>query len=177
MTNLKTLALVLAGALVFALPASANNTGLAVHGTLALGPSGNLGGQAWAPQDTTIGNRTEYEFASISTHISADFTPNQLHILDQVSRGPGGWEMTFRTPGGFTGVSLLSSTFGLGLTYSLNAGTIVVDWAGTLAEPPRTYSAVFAVTAAVPEPATYGMMFAGLGLLGFAARRKAARRD
>jgi hypothetical protein len=29
------------------------------------------------------------------------------------------------------------------------------------------------ITAAVPEPETYGMMLAGLGLLGFMARRKA----
>ena len=34
------------------------------------------------------------------------------------------------------------------------------------------YSGTLSVTSAVPEPETYGMMLAGLGLMGFAARRR-----
>jgi hypothetical protein len=176
MTTLKSLALGLASALVFALPASADNTGLAVTGTLALGPNGSAGGQYWSPQNTTIGGGVEYTFNDVFHEVSADFNPNHLHIQDNVFLGSSGWEMTFTTPGGFTGLSLISDTFTPGLTYSLNAGTIVVDWAGNLSTPFHTYNAIFDVTAAVPEPATYGMLLAGVGLLGFAARRKAAPR-
>lgn len=35
-----------------------------------------------------------------------------------------------------------------------------------------TYSETFVVRGAVPEPATYALMFAGLGLVGFVARRR-----
>ncbi|MDB5933914.1 MAG: sorting protein [Massilia sp.] len=176
MTTLKSLALALASALVFALPASADNTGLVVTGTLALGPNGSLGGQFWSPQTATIGGGVEYTFNDIFHEVSADFNPNHLHIQDNLFLGSTGWEMTFTTPGGFTGLSLISDTFVPGLTYSLNAGTIVVDWAGDVTPPFHTYNAIFDVTAAVPEPATYGMLLAGFGLLGFAARRKAAPR-
>lgn len=176
MTTLKSFALGLASALAFALPASADNTGLAVTGTLALGPNGSAGGQYWSPQNTTIGGGVEYAYSNLTNDYSADFTPNHLHIQDNVVLGSDGWEMTFTTPGGFTGLSLVSDTFAPGLTYSLNAGTIVIDWVGNLLPPYHTYNAIFSVTAAVPEPASYGMLLAGVGLLAWLARRKAAPR-
>ena len=38
--------------------------------------------------------------------------------------------------------------------------------------PPNPQSQLIVLTAAVPEPETWGMMLAGLGLLGAAARRR-----
>ena len=35
-----------------------------------------------------------------------------------------------------------------------------------------TYNGTLSITSAVPEPETYGMMLAGLGLMGFVARRR-----
>jgi len=40
--------------------------------------------------------------------------------------------------------------------------------------PPNAASQLIVLTAAVPEPGTWAMLFAGLGLLGFTARRKKA---
>lgn len=173
MTTLKSVALGLASALVFAMPAYADNTGLAVTGSLAFGPNGSNGGQYWVPPDAVIGSGVEYSYTDGANQDTADFTATELHINDSVFSDANGWEMTFSTPGGFAGLSLLSSTFVPGLTYGLDAGKIVLDWAGTTTGP-HSFDAVFCVSP-VPEPETYGMLLAGLGLLGFTARRKAAR--
>jgi hypothetical protein len=37
-----------------------------------------------------------------------------------------------------------------------------------------TYPVTESITAAVPEPETYAMMMAGLGMIGFMARRRRA---
>ena len=106
---------------------------------------------------------------------TADFGATQLTIRDQVFSGANGWEMTFATAGGFSGLALFSSDFVPGLTFNLNAGKIVVDWVGT-GSGPHDFTAVFDVTAAgaVPEPETYALMLAGLGVVGFMARRRKA---
>ena len=93
----------------------------------------------------------------------------------------------------FTGFADLSAKFGAGATCAsayFNSGYSHCDdenvnpsyanvrvWNAPAAWGPNTmddYSETFVVRA-VPEPGTYALMFAGLGLVGFAAsRRKAA---
>lgn len=164
-----------AAALAFALPAQADNTGLGVTGTLAFGPNGANGGQFWAPQAAVIGAGIEYSYADGANIDTADFSGTQLTIRDQVLIDANGWEMTFATPGSFTSLALVSSNFGPALTFSLAAGKVVVDWLGT-GTGPHDFRAVFNVgtAPAVPEPETYALMLAGLGVVGFMARRRRA---
>ncbi len=175
MTFLKASLFATAVALAFALPAQAGNTGLAVTGTLAFGANGANGGQSWSPQNTVIGAGIEYSYADGANKDTADFSDTQLTIRDQVILNANGWEMTFATPGSFTSLSLVSSSFVPGLTFSLAAGKVVVDWLGTDTGP-HDYVAVFNVgtAPAVPEPETYALMLAGLGIVGFMARRRKA---
>ena len=166
-----------AAALALALPAHADNDGLNVTGTLAFGANGANGGQYWGPQNTVIGAGVEYFYIDGANQDTADFSSTQLTIVDMVFSGANGWEMTFATAGGFTGLTLASSNFDPGLTYSLNNGVIVVDWVGINQAPGTTFTAVFDVTtaAAIPEPETYALMLGGLAALGFVARRRKAR--
>ena len=144
-------------------------------GTLAFGANGAFGGQFWSPQAAVIGAGIEYSFADGANIDTADFSATQLTIRDQVLTDATGWEMTFATPGSFTSLSLVSSSFVPGLTFSLSAGKVVVDWLGT-GTGPHDFVAVFNVgtAPAVPEPETYALMLAGLGIVGFMARRRRA---
>ena len=69
------------------------------------------------------------------------------------------------------------STFGGGksafgsLDGTVGAGTYFLHIAGTNIGSAQ-YSGTLSITSAVPEPETYGMMLAGLGLMGFVARRR-----
>ena len=175
MTLLKSSLCAAAAALAFALPAQADNTGLGVTGTLAFGPNGANGGQVWPTPAAVIGAGIEYNYADGATIDTADFSATQLTIRDQVIAGANGWEMTFATPGSFTGLALVSSNFGPALTFSLTAGKIVLDWVGTDSFP-HDFRAVFNVETApaIPEPETYALMLAGLSIVGFMARRRRA---
>lgn len=173
MNILKTSFCAVAAALAFALPAQADNTGSAVFGTLAFGANGANGGQYWSPQNTVIGAGVEYYYADAANIDTADFTATQLIINDQVQPNfnANGWKMTFS---GFSSMTLVSSNFDPGLTYSLTGGTIEVNWVG-VPDAPHNFTAVFDVTA-VPEPATYALMLAGLASVGFVARRRTSCR-
>lgn len=73
-------------------------------------------------------------------------------------------------------------TYAGGLTVSrtvLTAGDYTLVVSGTadgLANGTGTYGVNLSISP-VPEPATYGMMLVGLGLLGFASRRRDASND
>lgn len=60
------------------------------------------------------------------------------------------------------------------LTFMALAPSVTISMHGDISGGPSWEMGVdnFAVTAAIPEPETYAMLLAGLGLLGFAARRR-----
>ncbi len=68
-------------------------------------------------------------------------------------------------------VAYASGNFTRGLV-ALNAGDVLSFKAITI--PSGYTDGTIAVTNAVPEPATWAMMIAGFGLVGFAARRRTA---
>jgi hypothetical protein len=155
--------------------ANADLTGASITGALEFGGGATnfwgLSPYSSTGPTTTIGSGVEYSFFDGANHDTADFSGTQLTIFDQVITGAGSWKMTFTTPGSFSSLSLVSSNFAPDFTYGLSGGQIVVDWSGT--STPGTYIAVFDVNvAAVPEPESYAMLLAGLGLLGFVARRR-----
>jgi hypothetical protein len=61
-------------------------------------------------------------------------------------------------------------------SFSVNAGDIVSIQATYLPSGFADSTVAISAVHAVPEPETYAMMLAGLGLLGFAARRRKAAR-
>lgn len=61
-------------------------------------------------------------------------------------------------------------------TMGLTAGSYYVEVDGQIVgSGGGTYGTDLTIAASVPEPETYGLMAAGLGLLGFVARRKKAK--
>lgn len=69
------------------------------------------------------------------------------------------------------GVPSLNDDWTPSASFSVAAGgSLLVTLASTNAD--QFYISGMTITAAVPEPETYAMLLAGLGLLGFAARRR-----
>jgi hypothetical protein len=70
-----------------------------------------------------------------------------------------------------TGVPSFNDDWTPGVSFSVSAGgSLSFMLASTDAD--QFYVSGMTVTAAIPEPETYAMLLAGLGLLGFAARRR-----
>ena len=112
--------------------------------------------------------------------LPADFNA----VVSSISRTPAtGLDITglglFTSGGGQVGTgralnigaidvwTITSNTLGVGDYYIQVSGTMVSDTAGS-------FGGMVAL-APVPEPAAYGMMLAGLGLVGFMARRRSSK--
>jgi hypothetical protein len=184
-------ALVLSGA-----AEAAGLTGVQVDGTMNVSGLGStnffdpgLGsipagyGNSTSPLAVTIGSGTEFGYADGANTDTADFTDSQL-ILTDISNGgsaPITFSFTSTTPGGFAGLSLVSSDFSVPLFYSLVGDTITVGWEESFFTPrgqQQTFHATFDIApgaGAVPEPATWAMMLLGFGGMGMALRRSPKR--
>jgi len=74
---------------------------------------------------------------------------------------------------GFLGSAGPRLAFG-GLESTNDLGSYFVHISGTSAGP-SSYGGTLSLISPVPEPETYGMMLAGIGLMGFMARRRRVR--
>ncbi len=178
-------ALLFASASLIATAANAQLNGRQVNGSIMFGANplnyydpangfvpGGFGNSGGLP--VTIGAGVEFGFSDGANNDQADFSNTQLLISDQVLSNAAPWVQTFTLVGGpaFNSLTLVSDNFVPGLTWSVTAGTIQINWAGTGA--PNDFRALFdvGVGPAVPEPATWAMMIAGFGLAGAAMRRR-----
>lgn len=136
-------------------------------------------GNTWTPQDGVnnggiyAGWPTKYA-NTIQNSYALIFVPNSLGTANTASNpltltwdeatgtGSGGLASTAYAdcaPGGMMGAVCMTAT-----------SAHVYGGVGTMSGVPLSQT----ITAAVPEPENYGMMMAGLGLVGFMARRRKA---
>ena len=110
---------------------------------------------------TVTGNRTLYASISGVSNFGVTFTAFDLYADGDLVNA-----LALGTTGNFSP----RITYG-GLTAATGPATYWINIAGT-GVPVTTYNGNIALTAAVPEPETYGMMLVGVGLIGMMARRR-----
>jgi PEP-CTERM motif len=121
------------------------------------------------------------------TSIAVDFSDTSLDLLLTTSLSDPTWGTApfnglvfdLASPGtlGITGVTIdgLTSMSGFDASHvTVTGNRIAIDWNGLSYENGTRVVVDFDFASAVPEPATYALMFAGLGLVGFSVRRKAS---
>jgi hypothetical protein len=116
----------------------------------------------------------EFGYRDGANQDTANFTDSQLVISDQAFGNffDNPVHMTF-TDSSFAGLTLVSSNFPGGISFSLSGNTITFDWGGGPVSA-GTYTAVFNVATPVPEPSTFALFgtVIGLGLGGLVWRRR-----
>ncbi len=169
--NLKTVC----AAAVLALAASSSAYATVINaGTLPVSPA-----TPWTDIITHLGNGNFFtdtlNFSIVAPQLSTSANALQLSLSSSPTSSISGlsytlWNASNTQIGGiFTGndttyINMLTSPGSYHLTIT---GTVVGSIGGY---------AVSLVTAAVPEPETYGMMLGGLALVGAIARRKAGKK-
>lgn len=127
-------------------------------------------GGSWSYAGTTDAGQTDGPFNSVPAHHSGTL------ILDTPIQGPFAIALKSGTnfslylfDGGETGRSTLPfTTFGTSLSRNLKEQSLSHASLYTYA-PPVMHDMI---TSPVPEPGTYALMLAGLGLVGYAVRRR-----
>lgn len=163
----------LVGASAFVAPA---------HAFSLLGDTISSSGFLVSPNNAVVG--AGVEFTGINGYMKFDFDANTLTVSSQ--NGLSGWSgWSSYVFGNFdqtiTSFALVSNSgFNADFisNYSFTANTITLDMnSGSVNDYQVGGTAVFAINgvAPIPEPETYAMMLAGLGLLGIAARRRKLR--
>lgn len=152
-----------------------NNVGTISHNdSTAYHPSGY---QAGATSGTSVAYNAYGDPATLSSASSFNLVSGYFTAawrdglsLRVVGTGAKTFDMTYALSA-FTPTEIVFNWSGVtSVTFSTSGGTFLNSYSGGAG-----YQFVFddlRLTTAVPEPGTYAMLLAGLGILGFAARRQ-----
>lgn len=133
-----------------------------------------LGSVAWRENRTSTG---------VSTIYDDNWVPDLIPISFSHSGSLESWGVelnaSFNPGGDFDWVIYLqagaSLSTGTGSQTTNLSHTLMVNYAGPAGTITQSASGVFPATVAVPEPKTYAMLLAGLGLVGWPAKRHKTR--
>jgi len=149
-------------------------------GVWSISPGGeiHIGDLISAPNDKQVrldaGETLSYSFSAVAL---SGYDPASVRFTWEICNcGPNPVNFTFAGPGA---LPVTPAPTGTGPLYgfkapTLSAGIYTLSWAA-----PNSFDfdnfKVYASMAAVPEPETYALMMLGLGVVGFAARKKARK--